>query len=245
MRALAPTALTLLAFLLLPALAGCQHEELDTAAPPAGESWENLRERMVAQISRGVQDERVLEAMRVVPRHRFIPREVAYLAYEQSPLPIGEEQTISSPYIVGRMTDLLDLEGSEKVLEIGTGSGYQAAVLARLVPKVYTIEIRPNLAERAEKKLERLGFDNVVVRCGDGYQGWPSEAPFDAIIVTAAPPEVPKALEEQLAPGGRMVVPVGRQDDYQKLWLITKGPDGTLQREEKDTVLFVPMVRPK
>ncbi|MHC4473222.1 MAG: protein-L-isoaspartate(D-aspartate) O-methyltransferase [Planctomycetota bacterium] len=246
MRAKSPGALTLLGLLLLPLLTSCVPDDLNSDTPPAGESWESLRSRMVEGVeSRGVKHEKVLEAMRKAPRHRFLPRKVTHYAYEQSPVPIGEDQTISSPYIVGRMTELLDLDGSEKVLEIGTGSGYQAAVLAHIVPKVYTIEIRPNLAKSAGERLKKLGYKGVVVRCGDGYQGWDEEAPFDAIIVTAAPPEIPKALEEQLARGGRMVVPVGKQDAFQMLTLIRKDEEGNVTTEVIERVVFVPMIRPE
>ncbi len=216
-------------------------------SPPRGDgpevSWKEERERMVERIAAaGVKDPRVLDALRKVPRHRFVPPEFERRAYGDEPLPIGENQTISSPYVVGLMTELLRLSGGEKVLEIGTGSGYQAAVLSVLVPRVYSIEIRPTLARRAKKLLAELGFDGVEVRCGDGYLGWPSEAPFDAIIVTAAPPEVPRALIEQLAPGGRLVVPVGERDENQVLTLITKDADGRVSRRQVKLVHFVPMV---
>ena len=169
------------------------------------------RERMVHRqiAARGVRDPRVLRALREVPRERFVPDDVRELAFEDSPLPIGHGQTISQPYIVAYMTEALALEGDEKVLEIGTGSGYQAAVLAELVPEVFTIEIVAPIAERARETLVELGYDNVHVRAGDGYRGWPEEAPFDAIILTAAPEEVPEPLLEQLAVGGRMILPLG------------------------------------
>ena len=198
------------------------------------------RERMVAgQIeARGVRDPRVLEALRAVPRHEFVPPEQRMHAYEDRPLPIGEGQTISQPYIVAVMTELLALEGSERVLEIGTGSGYQAAVLGRLAREVYSIEIVPELAARAAKDLERLGYANVHVRQGDGYRGWPEHAPFDAILVTAAPGHVPEPLVEQLALGGRMVLPLGGV--FQDLVRVTRGAEGVRQ-ERLLGVRFVPM----
>jgi protein-L-isoaspartate(D-aspartate) O-methyltransferase len=198
------------------------------------------RERMVAgQIeARGVRDPRVLDALRAIPRHEFVPDEQRTHAYEDRPLPIGEGQTISQPYIVAVMTELLELDGSEKVLEIGTGSGYQAAVLAKLAREVWSIEIVPELARRAEADLRRLGYANVHVRDGDGYRGWPEQAPFDAIIVTAAPGHVPEPLVEQLALGGRMVLPVG--DRSQDLVLLVRGEEGVRQ-ERLLGVRFVPM----
>jgi len=190
---------------------------------------------------RGVRDGRVLAAMREVPRHELVPANVRAMAYWDTPLPIGLEQTISQPYIVAYMTQALGLRGHERVLEIGTGSGYQAAVLSRLVPQVYTIEILCQLADRARADLTRLGYDNVNVRCGDGYLGWPERAPFDAIIVTAAPPTIPAPLIEQLAVGGTMVLPVG--EGFQKLVLVRKGADGVVTRD-LIPVSFVPMTGP-
>jgi len=187
---------------------------------------------------RGVRDPRVLAAMRKVPRHEFVPDEIREYAYDDRPLPIGFEQTISQPYIVGAMSEALQLDGSERVLEIGTGSGYQAAILAELCSEVFTIEIEPELAARASADLERLGYRNIHVRHGDGYLGWPEEAPFDAIMVTAAPPRVPQALVDQLAVGGRMVIPVGSIS--QDLLLITRTPEG-IERRELMGVRFVPM----
>ena len=198
------------------------------------------RLRMVAdQIAgRDVSDPRVLDAMRSVPRHEFVPPAERAHAYEDRPLPIGFGQTISQPYIVALMTECLKLRGGEKVLEVGTGSGYQAAVLARLAREVYTIEIVPELAKRAADDLARLGFANATVRAGDGYRGWPEHAPFDAIIVTAAPGHVPQPLVDQLAVGGRMVLPVG--DFYQELVLVTRDEKGVHQ-EHLLGVRFVPM----
>jgi len=208
--------------------------------PVRDPAFADARERMVEEQieARGVRSSRVLAALREVPRHEFVPLEERDRAYEDRPLPIGHGQTISQPYIVAVMTELLDLSGDERVLEIGTGSGYQAAVLGRLAREVYTIEIVPELARRAEVDLRRLGFANVHVRDGDGYRGWPEHAPFDAIVVTAAPEHVPQPLVDQLAVGGRLVVPVG--DVSQDLVLITRDADGV--REQRLLgVRFVPM----
>ncbi|MCZ6726185.1 MAG: protein-L-isoaspartate(D-aspartate) O-methyltransferase [Acidobacteria bacterium] len=204
--------------------------------------FDSLRQQMVElQIQRrGVGNEGVLEAMEHVPRHLFVPEAMRADAYVDHPLPIGQGQTISQPYIVALMTALLELDGSEKVLEIGTGSGYQAAVLAELAAEVYTIEIRQELGRQARELLAELGYDNVHVRVGNGYRGWPEQAPFDAIIVTASPPEIPSALVEQLRVGGRMVVPVGA-DAIQDLELLTKTPGGML-RKNIVPVRFVPMI---
>jgi protein-L-isoaspartate(D-aspartate) O-methyltransferase len=190
-------------------------------------------------VARGVRDPAVLAAMRKVPRHEFVPEDLREAAYEDGPLPIGEGQTISQPYIVAYMTEKLELGGGERVLEVGTGSGYQAAVLGELASEVYTIEIVEKLARRAEKDLERLGYENIHVRHGDGYRGWPEKAPFDAIIVTAAPGRVPEPLVEQLAKGGRMILPVG--DAYQELILITRDDEGVVRRQRLIGVRFVPM----
>lgn len=193
-----------------------------------------------AQIHRrGISDPRVLAALSRVPRHLFVPREMRNLSYADEPLPIGEGQTISQPYIVAYMTQRLSLEGKERVLEVGTGSGYQTAVLAELAREVFTIEIVPGLADRARAHLESLGYDNIRFRVGDGTLGWPEEAPFDGILVTAAPPEIPAALEEQLAPGGRLVLPVGAES--QELTLVWKSPRG-LRRDRLLPVRFVPLI---
>ena len=183
--------------------------------------WQKKAEMMVKnQIERrGIHDERVLQAMREIPRHLFIPENLQNVAYEDRPLPIGEGQTISQPYIVALMTELLQLNGNEKVLEIGTGSGYQAAILSSLTKEVYSIEIIRSLAVRAEKKLLKMKYNNITVKLGDGYEGWSEHAPFDAIIVTAAPDKIPRALINQLKLGGKMVVPVGAYS--QELKLIT------------------------
>ncbi len=200
------------------------------------------RDRMVNQqiVRRGIQDPRVIEALRAVPRHLFVPREERSAAYDDHPLPIGHGQTISQPYVVALMTETIDPEPGDRVLEIGTGSGYQAAVLSLLVKDVYSIEIVESLGRAAEKRLDELGYENVHVRIGDGYQGWPEEAPFDAIVVTAAPPEIPQALVDQLAEGGRMVIPVGT--DYQELVMLTK-TGGQVTKRMLTTVRFVPMVK--
>jgi len=205
-----------------------------------GPDWTDLRERMVRQQieTRGVKDPAVLAAMRTVPRHRFVPPDYREASYQDSPLPIGESQTISQPYIVALMSELLEVEPGDKVLEIGTGSGYQAAVLAAMGAEVYTVEIRQGLCVRAEVLLAELGYDNAHVRCGDGYGGWPDEAPFAGVIVTAAPDRIPEPLMEQLAVGGRMVIPVG--DFYQQLMVIKKTDDGVEERSVIP-VRFVPM----
>lgn len=199
-----------------------------------------LRERMVREQlqARDVKDARVLAAMRKVPRHKFVLPELADSAYEDGALPLLLGQTISQPYIVGYMTQALSLKGGEKVLEIGTGSGYQAAVLAEIAAEVYSIEILPELAERAQRILQELGYRNVRIRAGDGYQGWPEAAPFDGVIVTAAPDHVPQPLIDQLKPGGRMIIPVGRYE--QELILIEKGEKGVTRRSTIP-VRFVPM----
>jgi len=221
------------------------------AAAPA---WEARRAAMVAGIERearimgdhsrrGGIDPAVLDAMRVVARHEFVPAGVRGLAYENRPLPIGEGQTISQPYIVALMTDLAAVDADSVVLEVGTGSGYQAAVLAELVREVYTIEIVEPLGREAARVLERLGYDNVRVRIGDGYAGWPEAAPFDAILVTAAPETVPAPLLAQLAPGGRLVVPVGKAGQVQSLQLWRKDAAGNLTTTDVVPVMFVPFTR--
>ena len=187
----------------------------------------------------------VMAAMGKVPRHRFVPPSEEDFAYDNRPLPIGEGQTISQPYIVALMTDLLDLRPADRVLEVGTGSGYQAAVLAELVAKVYTIEIVEPLGRRAAKTLAELGYRNVEARVGDGYGGWPQAAPFDAIIVTAAPPEVPQPLIDQLKAGGRMVIPVGGSLMSQELLLVHKESDGRTTTRRALPVRFVPLTREK
>jgi len=203
--------------------------------------WTMKRNEMVeAQIRRrGINEPSVLKAMRKVPRHEFVPSEAREYSYEDYPLPIGYNQTISQPYIVAAMTEALELTPEKKVLEIGTGSGYQAAVLAEIVDKVYSIEIVPQLAERAKDTLKKLNYTNVKVRAGDGYLGWPEEAPFDAIIVTCAPDDIPDPLIEQLAEGGQIIIPVGGRFG-QRLVRVTK-KDGELKTENLMGVIFVPM----
>ncbi len=198
------------------------------------------REKMVTQQieRRGVKDPLVLNAMKQVKRHLFVPEERQDFAYGDYPLPIGHQQTISQPYIVAVMTELLELKPDSKVLEIGTGSGYQAAVLAEIAQEVYTIEIVEPLCKKAEKFLKKLDYNNVRVKCADGYRGWKEAAPFDAIIITAAPPRVPEPLVKQLKPGGRLVLPVG--DYWQELVIIRKTETGT-KRERLFGVRFVPM----
>ncbi|WP_198244735.1 protein-L-isoaspartate(D-aspartate) O-methyltransferase [methane-oxidizing endosymbiont of Gigantopelta aegis] len=186
-------------------------------------------------------DPRVIAAMRQVPRHAFVPEDLTYLAYENGPIPIGAGQTISQPYIVALMTDLLKTRPTDRILEIGTGSGYQAAVLSQLVQKVYSIEIIESLAEKARSRLSKLGYDNVEIRTGDGYFGWPEHAPYDGVIVTAAAPYIPPALIEQLKNSGRLVIPVGLPYGYQELKVIEKTDDGELKTQTILSVSFVPL----
>jgi protein-L-isoaspartate(D-aspartate) O-methyltransferase len=212
-------------------------------AEPAEAAYEALRRRMVAEQveARGVTDPAVLAALRAVPRHRFVPASLRPLAYDDGPLPIGEGQTISQPYIVGLMTSLARPKPGMRVLEVGTGSGYQAAVLARCVAEVDTVEVRPDLGRNAERLLRELGYKNVRVRVGDGFDGWPERAPFDAILLTAAPPEPPRPLLDQLKVGGRLVAPVGAARGRQDLIVVTRTETG-FPRETVAPVLFVPMV---
>jgi protein-L-isoaspartate(D-aspartate) O-methyltransferase len=200
------------------------------------------REQMVRHqiAARGICDERVLEAMRTVPRHAFVPAHLVGAAYRDAPLPIGEGQTISQPYIVAVMTELLELEGDEKVLEIGTGSGYQAAILSHLAARVITIERFPALAREAAAILEQLGYDNVEVQVGDGTLGWPKEAPYDAIIVTAASPEIPDPLQGQLADGGRLLAPIGPRWTQQLVRVRRSGDE--FHSETLIGVAFVPLI---
>lgn len=193
-------------------------------------------------IKRGIVDQRVLDVMKTIERHKFVPEKYAESAYKDGPLPIGHGQTISQPFIVAFMTENLKLDANHKVLEIGTGSGYQAAVLSELCEHVYTIEIVDELAKESSVRLQKLGFDNVTVRSGDGYKGWTEEAPFDRIMVTAAPEEIPDILVEQLAEGGIMVLPVGKQFGIQYLWVLTKERSGSIKKEKILPVRFVPMV---
>lgn len=206
--------------------------------------YSRLREDMVRQqiMARGVADPEVLEAMRKVPRHLFVPENYRDFSYRDHPLPIGQGQTISQPYVVAFMTEALDLKSTDRVLEIGTGSGYQAAVVAEIVKEVYTIEIIEELGKRARRTLEMLGYKNIRVKIGDGYKGWPEKGPFDAVIVTCAPERIPEALIEQLSDGGRMIVPVGRAGAVQRLVRAVK-KKGKLETKEVMPVRFVPMVR--
>jgi protein-L-isoaspartate(D-aspartate) O-methyltransferase len=189
---------------------------------------------------RGIRDKRVLDAMRQVPRHLFIPKDMRGLAYCDGPLPIGHGQTISQPYIVALMTELLELTGQETVLELGTGSGYQAAILSRLVRQVYSIERHAALAQQAEKVLSQLGYDNVMIKVGDGSLGWSEHSPYEAIIVTAAAPDVPQPLTDQLADGGRLVAPVGSR--WSQVLVRVRRQGETLVREHLTAVAFVPLV---
>jgi protein-L-isoaspartate(D-aspartate) O-methyltransferase len=207
----------------------------------AAEDLSEARRKMVLEQiqQRGVSDTRVLAAMRRVPRHLFVPDPERRRAYADEPLPIGWGQTISQPYIVGLMSSLLEVGPGAKVLEIGTGSGYQAAVLSQMGLRVYSMEIVEPLGEQARSTLTRLGYRSVQVRIGDGYKGWPEQAPFDAILLTAAPPRVPEPLIRQLKVGGRMVLPVGSY--WQDLQVLTKQADGTLEKKSIAPVRFVPM----
>ena len=211
------------------------------------------RARMVAEIEAMYAETRtetglarmspaVRAAMGKVERHRLVPQSNLGAAYRNHPLPIGSGQTISQPYIVALSTDLLGLKGGESVLDVGTGSGYQAAVLAEIASKVSSIEIIPSLGEEARKRLQGLGYGNIEIKIGDGYQGWPEQAPFDAIVVTAAAPQVPPALVAQLKPGGRMVIPVGGNSEIQYLKLLTKRADGGVDEKRVLPVRFVPLV---
>lgn len=205
--------------------------------------YESRRDRMVKEQirARGVKNKQVLAAMRSVPRHLFVSPGQRHGAYTDRPLPIGHGQTISQPYIVAYMTELLKLEKGDKVLEVGTGSGYQAAVLAEIVEDVYTIEIIPDLAENAARHLKRAGYDKVRTKTGDGYYGWTEPSPFDAIVVTAAASHIPPPLVKQLKPGGRMVIPVGPVIRIQHLMLVIKKDDGEVVKHRKMPVRFVPL----
>ena len=194
-----------------------------------------------AQIDRDRLDPRVLAAMAEVPRHDFVPPELRHLAYEDSPIPIGCDKTVSQPFMVALMTDLLDVEPGAKVLEIGTGFGYHAAILAELAKAVFTVEIHEELARDGRARLEALGYGNIEFKIGDGAQGWPEHAPFDRILVTAAPGLLPAALIQQLRPGGRMVVPAGLPDD-QQLLVVDKDADGHIETREVLRVVFAPLI---
>jgi protein-L-isoaspartate(D-aspartate) O-methyltransferase len=221
------------------------HDPAETQTATSVETLKAKRRQMVEQQirARGIGDKAVLAAMMKVERHRFVPASYTGSAYDDSPLPIGEGQTISQPFIVGYMTEVAQISPSEKVLEIGTGSGYQAAILGELAKEVYTIEIVPSLAETARTTLKQLGYKNVSVKTGNGYLGWPEHAPFDAIVVTAAPDEVPQALVDQLAVNGTMVIPVGTF--YQQMMIINRTSEGVVERKTIP-VRFVPMTgKPK
>jgi protein-L-isoaspartate(D-aspartate) O-methyltransferase len=223
------------------------------AASMAQESFDADRQRMVEEIDKIVAltastigvvrlDPRVRAAMAEVPRHEFVPPQERSAAYEDQPVSIGHGQTISQPFIVALMTELLQPKATDRILEVGTGSGYQAAILSRLAREVYTVEIVPALGKMSRGTLERLGYANVRTRIGDGYNGWPEQAPFEAIIVTAAPDHIPPALLAQLRPGGRMVIPVGGWF-VQELTVSTKGADGTISTKTVEPVRFVPLIR--
>jgi protein-L-isoaspartate(D-aspartate) O-methyltransferase len=233
------------AFLALAAflVAACSAEPA-TETTVADDFYLERRLTMVADqiAARDITDGRVLEAMRSVPRHEFVPENMVDLAYRDHPLPIGHGQTISQPYIVALMTELLEVEAGDKVLEVGTGSGYQAAVLAAMDVEVYTIEIVPELAQEAAGRLDRLGYD-ASTRQADGYFGWEEQAPFDAIIVTAAPDHVPQPLVQQLAAGGKMVIPVGPIGAVQTMWQFTLDEEGELIAVNLGQVRFVPLTR--
>jgi protein-L-isoaspartate(D-aspartate) O-methyltransferase len=261
-RAAALACITLLSSLVLGTLGSCAADDEQPASlptevisPRGGDAssvpqplpdgrFRGQRLTMVdTQIAtRGVNDARVLNAMRTVPRHEFLPREQVDRAYGDRALPIGEGQTISQPYIVALMTELLDVQPGDVVLEIGTGSGYQAAILAELTDRVYTVEILPKLARRAAGTLDRLGYARVQTENADGYFGWAEHAPYDGIIVTAAPDHIPAPLVAQLREGGRMVIPVGPPGSYQTLWRLTK-QQGKVISENITDVAFVPLVR--
>jgi protein-L-isoaspartate(D-aspartate) O-methyltransferase len=222
----------------------------DEIPPTAREAAVDRKERLIEEIAsearqtagetgRSRFSERVMAAMRAVPREEFVPAHLRHRAYDNSPLPIGEDQTISQPFIVALMTDLLDPEPGDRVLEVGTGCGYQAAVLAEAVGEVYTIEYLSGLGQPAAERLRRLGYDNVHVRIGNGRAGWPEAAPFDGILVTAGAEDVPQALVDQLAPGGRLVIPVGRGLMGQDLQVVSKDGQGRVSRESVLPVAFV------
>lgn len=228
-------------FLFLWGLCMRSEQEISKDAPASTDRLEEFRRQMVEQQikARGVSDPRVLDALLKVPRHLFVPENQVEYAYEDTPLPIGYAQTISQPYIVAYMTEMLGLKSDDKVLEIGTGSGYQAAILAELCRDVYTIEVLAPLYERATHLLEEMGYKNIYTKVGDGFQGWPEAAPFDAIMVTAAPENIPPPLLEQLNIGGRLIIPVG--DAIQQLVLVTKKDHQTFHRKSLIPVRFVPM----
>jgi len=233
---------------LVAAIIACGPPAPGSVRPPPQDpsaSFDVQRLRMVDEqvVARGVTDPRVREALVGVPRHEFVPPELRRYAYEDRPLPIGLGQTISQPYIVGLMTELLEPEPGDRILEVGTGSGYQAAVLSGLVAEVYSIELLPELAESAAERLDRLGYDNVTVRAGDGYLGWPERAPFDGIVVTAGADHIPPPLVEQLRPGARMIIPVGEPLTSQVLKVVVKREDVGYDETDVIPVIFVPLLR--
>jgi protein-L-isoaspartate(D-aspartate) O-methyltransferase len=231
---------TLLVFIFIPTIIFSQSDDW---SPPTFSDRQEERNEMVEEqlISRDIHDQEVLDAMRSVPRHLLVPEPIRDRAYNDSPLPIGHGQTISQPYIVAFMTQTLNLDHGEKVLEIGTGSGYQAAVLSHITPNVYTIEIVEALGKRAKHDLDELGYTNIKMKIGDGYFGWEEYAPFDGIIVTAAPEDIPDSLIEQLKPGGTLVIPVGEAGEIQTFTKVTKSEKGEIQKERLMAVRFVPM----
>lgn len=231
---------TLLIFILIPTLI---YSQTDEWSPPSFSERQGDRNEMVEEqlISRDINDQEVLNAMRSVPRHFLVPEPLRDQAYSDRPLPIGLGQTISQPYIVAFMTQTLNLDHGDKVLEIGTGSGYQAAVLSHITPNVYTIEIVEALGKRANQELDKLGYTNIEMKIGDGYYGWEEHAPFDGIIVTAAPENIPDPLIEQLKPGGTLVIPVGESGEVQTFTKVTKLESGEIQKERLMAVRFVPM----
>lgn len=222
---------------------GCQPYGQSTAALSSADSFAQEREEMVVRQLEGrdITDQGVLQAMRMTPRHEFVPTDQTRYAYEDRPLPIGEGQTISQPYIVALMTQAIDVQPGDRILEIGTGSGYQAAILAELTDEVYSIEIIDGLGRRAAQRLSELGYSRIHTRIGDGYYGWEEYAPYDAIIVTCAPDHIPHPLVAQLKAGGRMVIPVGPPGAYQSLWLLEKQPNGEVKTRNLGGVSFVPM----
>ncbi|MFP4046841.1 MAG: protein-L-isoaspartate(D-aspartate) O-methyltransferase [Bacteroidales bacterium] len=206
------------------------------------QKYDKEKQQMVKQqiVDRGIKDTKVIAAMKDVDRHFYVPKNYRDMAYSDRPLPIGNGQTISQPYIVALMTELLELEEGEKVLEIGTGSGYQAAVLSHITSEVYSIEIIEELAEQAKDNLQKQGYDSIKLKIGDGYKGWEEYAPFDAIIVTCAPSDIPEPLKEQLAEGGRMVIPIG--DKFIQELVLFEKKNGELEKQEISSVRFVPML---
>ena len=231
---------SLILWLSLVLAAAGQHPGFAQTSPEVAAARKHMVDRQLQ--GRGITDSRVLAAMGRVDRHRFVPANLAPLAYGDFPLPIGQEQTISQPYIVALMSQWAAVQPGDQVLEVGTGSGYQAAVLAELTDKVFSVEIKPELARAAAARLQELGYGRVRVKTGDGYQGWPAAAPFDAILVTAAAPQVPPALTAQLKEGGRLVIPVGEAGGDQTLLRLRK-VRGAMKEEERVPVRFVPLVR--